>query len=571
MSARRRSVTETSTPRPATAQHLVVISPDEEVVEPVAFDPRGGDTIEVFADQRSEGTNAAVMSVAEFMGKVATLGYTLIAARVLTQNDFGAFAFALAFAGLLQAVPSWGFDQVLLQQASRTPERAGAFLGNTIVLRFGIAIPLFVIAGGLSCLSRPSATSAAALILVLLAAGGDLYGDAIRSVAAARHNQVGVAVALVVQRVMTCVLAAALLIFDAGLFGVAFGYFVGSMIGVVATWIALRRIKVRTELRAVNRHTLSEVWKLSWALGINVVAGYILFRFDAVMLGWIAGDRAVASYSVAYRIFETSLVFSWTVGRSILPTISADPVRAVIRRGLSSAIGTITFIYAPIAAFMIVDGPALVGLVFGHRYVNESSAAVRWLALGPLVFALAQNVGYALVALGRTRALLFAGLAATGVNVIANLFVIPRYGGAGAAAATVGAYIVELSIVRTLLAREGWAPKLLPLVAAPVLAAGALGAVAFALHTNVVVEGLAGGVVYLAVWAVLASYGPVDALALLAPVQSRILSVPGLHQLRRRPRRERRVFPDRRHRRGAPSDDPARTTQNPSTTDRKNP
>ena len=69
------------------------------------------------ATHRAAG-NALVSATAQVLGKVATLLWTLVAARELAPREFGHFTFVLATALLLSAVAEWGFDQVLIRRAS---------------------------------------------------------------------------------------------------------------------------------------------------------------------------------------------------------------------------------------------------------------------------------------------------------------------------------------------------------------------------------------------------------------------------------------------------------------------
>jgi O-antigen/teichoic acid export membrane protein len=62
------------------------------------------------APARGPAANTAWAILAQLLGKIATLAWTVVATRVLPQDDFGAFAFALGLSTLMVAVVEWGFD-----------------------------------------------------------------------------------------------------------------------------------------------------------------------------------------------------------------------------------------------------------------------------------------------------------------------------------------------------------------------------------------------------------------------------------------------------------------------------
>ena len=77
--------------------------------------------------------NAAVLAQAEIVGKVGTLAYTVIAARALTTDDYGAFAYAVSVSLLLATLPTWGFDDLVVQRGAADLRRL-----DGLVARFGL-------------------------------------------------------------------------------------------------------------------------------------------------------------------------------------------------------------------------------------------------------------------------------------------------------------------------------------------------------------------------------------------------------------------------------------------------
>src|SRR4051794_33783983 len=105
--------------------------------------------VAVGSTARRTAANALVSAVAQVLGKVATLAWTLVATRQLTQQDFGAFSYILAIALLLSAIAEWGFDPVLVRRGSGRPERLPDLLSQTVACELAVGIPLFVVVGGL--------------------------------------------------------------------------------------------------------------------------------------------------------------------------------------------------------------------------------------------------------------------------------------------------------------------------------------------------------------------------------------------------------------------------------------
>lgn len=467
---------------------------------------------------RHTARTATVLSLGELLGKVATLAYTVAAARILTQQEFGAFAYAIAFSLLVATLPSWGFDPLLTQRGARDPRRLPGLVSETLVWRTAIAIPVFAGAAIAGAAISPGREAAVTLLLVLTATFFDEYSDTARAAAAALQRQMGVSVALVVQRATTAALAITALVSGFGLIGLALSYLAGSVVGLVAVVIVARRIGVTLDRSSVTRTGLLRTGKLSIALGIDVLVAMALFRIDQIILGALRGQAEVGAYAAAYRLIEAVLFLSWAVKRAVFPVMSAATETARVRRGLEQALAALAVLYLPFAVGLWIEaGPAL-DLLYGEPYATESLGALRWLAPTPMVFAIGFLGSFALLARGRRLAILLSSLAAAAANVALNLALIPSLGGTGAAIATSISYAGEAAIVLIMLRPVIGRVRLERALLLPLLPCAVMGAALLSLRLPLLVEAPLGLAVYAAAWLPLARWRAPEQLAVIRSV-----------------------------------------------------
>ena len=446
------------------------------------------------------------MAGAELAGKVATLVFTIVAARSLGAAGFGAFSYALAFSMLLATVPSWGFDSVLIRRGSADLADLGPALAQTLALRSILATPVLIIGGTVGALTRPSDEAAIALVLILVATVADTYGDAGRSAAGALERRGRTSVALIAQRLATAVLAIVLLGQGSGLVAVALVYLVSSAFGQLLTWRALRLLHIRPDWSAVTRPQLRAMWRSSFVLGVDTLVAMMLFRLDAVLLGIIRGDEELASYAIAYRLLETVLFVNWAVTRAIFPGMSRarEDREAVLlaEQGLAA----VATVFVPYGALLVLEGPRLLKLLFGSEYTGDSGHSMQLLAAAPLAFALSYLASEALTARKRNRAVLLSTAGGAALNIVINLVAIPLYGGPGAAVATTLAYLAEGGLAIALAGPTMGYLRVDRALRLPVLALAPMVAVMLAMQLPVLVECAVGGVVYLLTWLLLARW-----------------------------------------------------------------
>jgi O-antigen/teichoic acid export membrane protein len=484
---------------------------------------------------RRTARNAAYMLAAEIGGKAATLAYTLLAARVLSQLDFGAFSYALSFAMLLSVVPDWGFDVAVVQRSSARPERLPRLRSLALAWKAIIGVSVMTACALAAGPSRPTPQARTALYLLLAAALLDVFSNTNRASATARQRQGGIALALAAQRILTAALAVAALLGGLGLVGLAASYLAGSVVGLAATARTVRRLGVALRLRPLRWQELRELFVRVWWVGVGAVALMALFRLDMVVLGVIKGDEEVAAYAAAYRLLETMTLFTWTIAQAVLPVMSASSSPARVRRGVEQGIAVAALVYVPFAAVSLLEAPAVLGLLFGPTYAGPSAPALRWLAFAPLLFAVAYYAVEALLSQERSVAMVATAGVATAVNLGLNLALVPSLGGTGAALATTLSYLLEAAVALALcLPVTGrvriWRPLL-----APAAAGLAMAAVLASLRLPVVLEVVLAGTVYLLVWLPVVRRAAPEQLEVLASLRRR-----RRHPPRPRPRPEAR-------------------------------
>lgn len=460
--------------------------------------------------------NVVASAAAQLAGKVLTLAWMVVAARQLTQAQFGEFNFTLSLALIVSAFAEWGFDPALVRLASRSPADRNRFYTEAFVYETAAGILLF---GAVLSATLPSRTGPGVKVatgLVFAAVFIDVWSDMARSVGASAQRQGRTSAALVVQRLVTAGLVLPLLLSGAGIAGLAAGLLGGSVVGWVANVVAMRTFGVRLRWDLLRLPSLREFGKVALPIGVSSMILVTLARVDTVLIELLKGNRDVAAYSAAYRLFETTLFVTFAVSSATFPMMSAagderDRVREVAR----SAVAATMVLLAPFAAVSLVDAVPVLRLFYGDSYAHQSAGALRWLALGPLTYSLAYVGGTALIALASNRGLLLASSAAAITNVAVNLAVIPHFAGTGAAAVTTLSYAVEAVVAMVLLRRQIGGLRLATVAPEAIVAALGMAALLWLMPAPLLVEVPVAAAFYVVVWAALARWRRPDQLRLV--------------------------------------------------------
>ncbi|WP_432546899.1 oligosaccharide flippase family protein [Kineococcus sp. SYSU DK004] len=457
----------------------------------------------------------ALLSFAEVVGKVATLGLLVYAVRVLDPATFGTFSYALAYGALLAVLPAWGLDPLLVQQVGRDRSRLPDQYAQLLVLRTALAVPVLLV-GAVAGLGLRSGDGAGwAMVAMLVTAVAESYAHAPRAVAGVLREQSATALVLVVQRALTAAAACGALALGWGLVGLTTVYTVVTVGGTAVLFALVARRGGRPAWSGLRWRSLRSTSRASVPLGVDALIGMLLLRAHTLLLGWFHGDREVAQYTAPFRLVETVLFVTWAVSRVVYPSMASASSTRALRRTLSSGLSIVGFFFVPYAVLLAVRGYDLLDLLFGEYYADEGATALVVLAAAPLAIGIGMLLSYALVAHGRSDLALWTSVIAGAASLVADVFVLPALAVEGAAITTTAAYALEAVMLVVLIRRTIGAPGLGRALLLP--AAATLPAAGAALLPIGVLPALAvAGVVYAAVWWVAARrWQPEEAAVLL--------------------------------------------------------
>jgi PST family polysaccharide transporter len=225
-------------------------------------------------------------------------------------------------------------------------------------------------------------------------------------------------------------------LFDAGLttFAVIAAAEV-ALAALVAAGVAHRRgLRHGTADRATMRRLAREAWPLL----LSGVAVVIYMRIDILMIARLAGDEAAGIYAGAVRFSELTYFIPVALAASTLPGLlraqsaGAAHYRVKLQQYFDFSAVVAYLTAAPLALL----APWLVHLAYGSAYAGAATILMVH-AWGTVFVFLGVARSQFLVNAGLTRFSLVATIAGAVCNILLNLALIPRYGGVGAAVATV--------------------------------------------------------------------------------------------------------------------------------------
>ena len=427
-------------------------------------------------DKRSFAGNAFWMLIAELVAKASSFALVVILARGLGREEYGYFVFAVSFVPLFLMLGTLGVDIAVVREVARDRARLSPLFASGLTIRAFFGVVALVVSAVIGIFFVESGQAFSALVIVGIALFLDEISRFLGTVFKAFERMRYHATVIMVNRIVSTALAAAVLAVGGSLTLMSLTYLLGSLGALLFAALLLRRNFPPIHLVDADRGLMKELLREGAPVGATSVLNMITFRVDVVLLkaiiGGAAGAVAVGMYGIAYRFFESFLFVVWTFTNVALPRMSrsAEPARAMPTFQLTLAI-VLTF-YVPLAVGAPFAAEWVVTTVFSERY-EAATTAVIWLTAALVFYAIAYLARVSTIAVGRRRGITSVAVVSLLANVTMNLVLIPSQGFRGAAFATFATEVIEATLLLALFVGATKRSPLSRATAVP-LAAGAV-------------------------------------------------------------------------------------------------
>jgi O-antigen/teichoic acid export membrane protein len=365
-------------------------------------------------------------------------------ARYLGPKDFGLFNYVMSIVALVGVVSQLGLRELASRELVESPERRNEIIGTCFVLSliagvviYGVMLWVVFIQTESSLVIGLFALLGGPLLLISSLSYIELWFQSqVRSDLSVLASSISLAI-FAVLKVVAIVQGAGLIVFGYFFLFEALTlcllqiYFYRKHFGSIFQW-------------QVRWSTAADFLRQSWPLIFSGLAVTVYMRIDQVMLGAMLGDEAVGQYSVAVRISSVWHFIPIILATSLFPAIlnarkqSQELYGKRLQDYFDLNAGLAYLIVIPLS----IAAPLLILLLFGEAYK----------AAGPILAVYTWSCLFVFTGIARGRYLIAEKLfkytmsyeiLGALVNVVLNCFLIPKYGGLGAAIATLGALLIS--------------------------------------------------------------------------------------------------------------------------------
>jgi O-antigen/teichoic acid export membrane protein len=390
--------------------------------------------------ERRFRTGVATIVGSNLVSRVLGMMLTVLLARYLGQTDFGKLSYIQTFLSLFSIIPSFGLDRILARELARFPEQSERVLANAFAIKAFLGVPTAIAAllVAVICPFGPDLRVLLVLASVLLL--GCIF-QPMCSVFEARLDWT---------RPMACDLLcgfAAMAAVMGAMAGGASFLVLGSLLlllgrpgapGLPA--LLCIYLLARQHIRLRFGYERQVFWPLLRSAAPAALSGVLVMsaaRVDQLLIAPLLGVAELGRYSAAARLTEGSGLLASALVVTLVPLMtryaSVDSQR--LERVCSLCFRLLSAAALAVSAVAIVAGDGLLTLLLGKEY-RVALAPFQVLVLAQLFVLWMAVISPFLIATQRVGFLLLLHAVNASSNLVFNLWLIPRFGIAGAAVGT---------------------------------------------------------------------------------------------------------------------------------------
>ena len=418
--------------------------------------------------------NTLYLGIAEVLSKALQFVVMLYAARLLSQEHFGKFSFALSLSLIAIVLADLGINTLLVREISRNKKLAGTYFANAFSIKVVLSfVTYWIIVLTLNILNYPQDTKNIVYIIwlfAILSTFTELFYSIFRAFEMMFYDAF-----LKVLRMLLLAFVSLYVLFN-GYGVVIFSYtfvIVELIVVIIALFIALSNfIKLET---AIDISLIKSIIKRALPFGFAYVFGMIYFFIGSIMLSKLKGDVEVAIFSAAYNIALALLFIPTVYTNAIYPVLSRyyNQSKPELRLLYEKSFKYLYIIGLPISLGLFLLADRIVFFLYGNRY-SDSIIALQIISLYLVIKFINFLLGIVLSSIDKQNKRMQGQGLTAGLNILLNLFLIPIIGFVGAALSTFVTEVFLFVMYYSFVSKNWYFYNFLKILSKPIIAVFAM-------------------------------------------------------------------------------------------------
>jgi O-antigen/teichoic acid export membrane protein len=370
-------------------------------------------------------------------------------ARYLGPKDFGILNYALAYVAFFKVFTGLGLNQIVVRELVKYPKLTNYTLGTAFGLKFfGAFLAMIGVYASLFLLQTDNVTKLVIFFLIfrMVFQSVDVIDYFFQAKVISKYTVIARSLAFLCSSLLNIYF----ILNEYSVVYFALSLFIDLLLSALFLLIIYQKNDYVIKQWRFSKKTAINLMKFAWPLALSVFLISIHTRIDQVMIGNMLDIEQVGIYSVAVKLSDAWLFFPGILVSTFMPYfISLREVdKKLYQYRLIQFYSLMFWMGVFVGLVVMLFGESIISLLFGEIYTDAYMALVFNIWNGIFISqAIARGIWMISENLQIYR--LYSNIIVAVLNITINILLIPMYGIAGAAIATLitqfmGTWVISL-------------------------------------------------------------------------------------------------------------------------------
>ncbi len=365
---------------------------------------------------------------------------SIFLARYLGPSDYGLFNYVLSLTGLFTILSSLGLENILIREIVQNPDKEDELLGTGFRLRIiGSFLSILLTIITAIIIEEPLST----LILIIIISSATIFQSMMvveqyfQAKVEAKKNVIAQSSSFF----LTSLLKIIFILTKQPLVLIVFAHASEFIFLSIGYFIIYSKTGKKFNNWSFNLKAAKTMFKDSWPLMLSGFVISIYMKIDQVMIKNMMTSSDVGYYAAAVKISEAWYFIPMTISASLFPAIinAKSAGNEFYLNRMQKLYDLLAALAIGIAIPITIFTDLIIEIIFGASFMPASTVLTIYIWAGVGTF-LGVASSQHLINENLTKLSFYRALIGMIVNVLLNIFLIPRYGINGAAFATLVSY-----------------------------------------------------------------------------------------------------------------------------------
>jgi O-antigen/teichoic acid export membrane protein len=375
-----------------------------------------------------------------FAGRVSNAIFlfllTLVVSRQLGPALFGVYSLLTTVVVAANCFSNFGFDVWMVREVTKEPSQAKNYLSNILGLKVVTSLLTIIFVYLIFRATDLPSTTLHLLFILSISLLFNTLSQSLWHFGNCFKRFIFHSALWASSNFIKSVLGISLVFLYGELEPLIWGIVVAELISLILSFCV-----IRYQFGAFLPKFRLSIWKdylvRSAPIAFGMIFSVLYFRLDIVMLQLMTDEKVVGFYSAAYKLFEMSIVFPTSIMLVLFPALVEEfhSDKPQFKKSSIKAFGIFSIFGGSFALILWGFSSEIIAIIFGDEFY-PSIAVLEILSGAIFLFFLSFLLSNILITSGRESINTWNLVGATGLNILLNLALIPRYGAIGAAWST---------------------------------------------------------------------------------------------------------------------------------------